>query len=789
MQYEHYKTLIPDPEAEPTDYLVSLKRRYAAPTREVFGYHPYWMGTAWQNYNYNLLSTIAYFGVAVNGNGQITDYHGWPVTSLINEAHSHGVEVVLTVILFSGDQIQQLLSSSSNRQTLISNLLTQVGNAGADGVNIDFEGVPSSQKNNLTTFMTDLTNAFHNTYPGSQVTMATPAVDWPGAFDYNALAQACDGLMIMGYAYHWGEGPTAGPVSPLTGWGTYNITWTVNDYLTKTNGQADKIILGLPYYGYEWPTVSGNKGAATTGSGDAKFYSEASVLAESYGRLWDDESKTPWYRYQNPDWFQGWYDDSLSLSYKYDLAIDEDLKGIGIWALGYDGSRPELWGALSTHFGATSPPTIPTNLSIINDGDGTVRIDFSASEISNEFRIYRWYPDSDAELMGNYLNQPILLTNLTENEIYYIQVSAANEHGESPLTEVLGVIPTSQEVSILIVNGFDRVNGTNNTFDFIRRHGPAIQSAGHTFDACSNETISSGRINLEDYFIVDWILGEEGTATSSFSANEQLKVGNFLESGGALIVSGSEIGYDLVAQGNGDDLAFYTNYLKSTYISDAAGGYQGVYEAFGTEDGIFTEFSSIAYDNGSHGTYDVDYPDGIQPEGGSEINLKYSNVDYSSRGGAGVQYIGTFGNSQIPGGIVHLAIPFETIYPSTTRNALMDGILNYFFSNLKIVDDPIPLPRNITIANIYPNPANLSVNFVIRFPLGFDYTTKTTIKVIDILGRIVAEIPLPHQSNNYEIILSWDGKFASGKNAPSGVYTAFLQTQDFTHTRKFTLLK
>ena len=105
IQYEHYKTIIPDLEAESTDYLVSLKRRYAAPTREVFGYHPYWMGTAWQNYNYNLLSTIAYFGVAVNGNGQITDYHGWPVTSLINEAHSHGVEVVLAVILFSGDQI------------------------------------------------------------------------------------------------------------------------------------------------------------------------------------------------------------------------------------------------------------------------------------------------------------------------------------------------------------------------------------------------------------------------------------------------------------------------------------------------------------------------------------------------------------------------------------------------------------------------------------------------------------------------------------------------------------
>ena len=384
-QHEYYRDLFPDLQPEPYFASIPMQTRRTAPSREVFGYHPYWMGTAWQSYNFNLISTIAYFGLETNGSGNIVDHHGWPVTSLINEAHSYGTEVSLVVILFNSDNISQLLSSSFNRQTLINNLLSEVNDAGADGVNIDFEGVPSNQRDNLTTFMADLTTAFHAANLASQVTIAMPPVDWSNAFDYDALADVCDGLMIMGYNYHWSGSSTAGPVSPLTGWGTYNVTWTVNDYLNETGNDRGKIILGLPYYGYEWPTTSGSAGADTTGSGDAKFYSEAIALAESYGPLWNDESQTPWYRYQdgNNNWHQGWYDDSLSLSLKYELAIDEDLLGIGIWALGYDGNEPELWGALEDHFGTDLSvnsevelqPKIPT-LKVIYPNPSNIHVNF-----------------------------------------------------------------------------------------------------------------------------------------------------------------------------------------------------------------------------------------------------------------------------------------------------------------------------------------------------------------------------------------------------------------------------
>ena len=45
-----------------------------------------------------------------------------------------------------------------------------------------------------------------------------------------------------------------------------------------------------------------------------------------------------------------WYDDSLSLSLKYQFAKEQQLAGVGMWALGYDEGHDELWGAIESQF-------------------------------------------------------------------------------------------------------------------------------------------------------------------------------------------------------------------------------------------------------------------------------------------------------------------------------------------------------------------------------------------------------------------------------------------------------
>jgi hypothetical protein len=133
-------------------------------------------------------------------------------------------------------------------------------------------------------------------------------------------------------------------------WTPYNVTSSVNNYL-GIGASPSKLLLGVPYYGYQWPTQTGNLNSPATGTGTAYTYSTMKTNSAAHGRLWDLNSLTPWYKYQNPAWYQGWYDDSVSLGLKYDLVNTKNLAGIGIWALSYDGSNTELWNTISAKFG------------------------------------------------------------------------------------------------------------------------------------------------------------------------------------------------------------------------------------------------------------------------------------------------------------------------------------------------------------------------------------------------------------------------------------------------------
>jgi hypothetical protein len=75
-------------------------------------------------------------------------------------------------------------------------------------------------------------------------------------------------------------------------------------------------------------------------------------------------------------WRQLWYDDVDSVLAKVGLARRKGLRGVGIWALGYDGDRSELWSAL--RYGLerqkdTKPPVGTVTLepaSILGEHDG-----------------------------------------------------------------------------------------------------------------------------------------------------------------------------------------------------------------------------------------------------------------------------------------------------------------------------------------------------------------------------------------------------------------------------------
>jgi len=315
-------------------------------TRQVYGYMPYW---ATQNFlHHDLLTTVGCFDVTLNPDGSITNGNGFPGTwaATIDRAHRNGVRVEMVATCFGWYNIHQAITVGAD--SAIDNLVELADGAGVDGINMDFEEILGSDRDTMVIFMRRLSAACRAR--GLSLTMATMPLDFQNAYDFAALADTTDGLFIMGYNYHWQGGPEAGPVAPLSGWPYYgNLQMTIDQYLAQT-GDARKLLLGLPYYGFQWPTQAETTHSSTAGYGEALYYVDAPGRAAQNGYRWDAESQTPWYRFNNGGWNQGWFDDDTSLLLKCGKAQTYDFLGVGMWALGYDGARTELWAALREAF-------------------------------------------------------------------------------------------------------------------------------------------------------------------------------------------------------------------------------------------------------------------------------------------------------------------------------------------------------------------------------------------------------------------------------------------------------
>ncbi len=319
----------------------------------VFGWHPYWSNGLEANYDWSLLTDLSYFCYAVDpSTGNATTTNSWSTANAVTQALAHGVRVNLCVTLFSNHAT--FFGSSSAQQTLITNLINLVSARGANGVNIDFEAVPSSQATNFTNFLVNLCTQFHSQMPGSQVSIALYSVDWSSVFDIATLKDYIDLFVIMGYDYYYSGSSTAGPSSPLyslTSSYDYNVSKSITYYLSA-GVPPQKLILGLPYYGEEWATSSSSVPSSTTATGSSKIYNtvrnNASGYYSSANFHFNTNSYVPYFAYNNgSSWYQCWIDNAYSLGKKMELVWKRGIGGIGIWALGYDDGYPDLWNKIN----------------------------------------------------------------------------------------------------------------------------------------------------------------------------------------------------------------------------------------------------------------------------------------------------------------------------------------------------------------------------------------------------------------------------------------------------------
>jgi spore germination protein YaaH/PKD repeat protein len=321
----------------------------------VYGWHPYWMGNAYQNYDWDLLSHMSFFSYEVDAaTGNAISTHGWSTSAAVTAAIASGnTKVTLCVTLFSNHNT--FFASSTAQQTLITNLINLIQSRGAHGVNIDFEGLPSGQKTNFANFMVNLSNQMHAAIPGSDVSTVLYAVDWSNVFDFTIMNNVVDKFIIMGYDYYWSGSTNTGPNDPLYHFSTtynYNLARSITYYLGQ-GCPKNKLILGLPYYGREWPTSSTTVPSATTGSGVSRTYAvvknNTSGNYSTANHQYDNDSYSDIYVFNSGGTKQCFITLEDGFRKRLEHINNTGIGGMGIWALGYDDGYNELWDAMNDY--------------------------------------------------------------------------------------------------------------------------------------------------------------------------------------------------------------------------------------------------------------------------------------------------------------------------------------------------------------------------------------------------------------------------------------------------------
>ena len=353
----------PSPQSPPASRVPRARRTRAEGdlSRVVYGYYPFWIDDL-SEMRWSALTHMAWFSIEMDSAGQVTATHGWPDQSAVDAAHTAGVRVDLTFTLFSPSGITTLCGDPARRATAVTNMVDQMEAGGADGVSVDFEGLQGAVRETFVSLIAELRAELDvRGHSDAEISIAGPAVDWSDAVDLDSLLDYADYYFVMGYGYFWSGSGHAGPVGMLRvtdDWAAFQSLSTLRSIAHYSSivpaAKRRQIIWGVPYYGREWVTADDQMGSATLSSQGAVTYSQSvSDLAGGLTRLWHDGVKNPWYRWQSGgSWHQVYYDDAESLAAKYLLALEQDLGGIGIWALGYDRPHQELWDLLETTFSA-----------------------------------------------------------------------------------------------------------------------------------------------------------------------------------------------------------------------------------------------------------------------------------------------------------------------------------------------------------------------------------------------------------------------------------------------------
>ena len=294
--------------------------------------------------------------------------------NLVCHAHAQGVRVVRSAP-FPTQNRTALLSDPKVRAAWVAVWMGRIKAQGIDGLTLDIEqytGLPAP----LTALVTELYTAMKAHNPHLQLSFALGIFPDGQASSYNHadLSKVLDFIIPMCYDEPWGS-KVAAANAPLA-----SLKAGVAQY-AKRGVSASKLVMGLPWYGWDYPCTTNSSTTSTSGGlapcnvsappgrdwygwatqvGYADIVTTLHSPAVSGVEHTDNATVTRWFEYAKPGGagvadagrHQLWFDDPTTLEVKYAACKEMGLRGVGFWTANFAGTAqgPPMWAAITKGF-------------------------------------------------------------------------------------------------------------------------------------------------------------------------------------------------------------------------------------------------------------------------------------------------------------------------------------------------------------------------------------------------------------------------------------------------------
>ncbi len=293
--------------------------------------------------NADILDEVSPFWYTTNTRGDLLHGRDARDQELVALAHENNVLVIPSThnVVNGVDPVPALLRNAEARRRHVRLIVDEVLAHNYDGFDIDYESLHSSLREPFSAFIVELGDALHK--HGKLLTVAVHAKTCDycglGGFqDWAVIGKYADRMRIMTYDLSW-RGGNPGPVAP--------VYW-VNDVAEYAQQVVDpaKIIIGVPFYGYDWPAGGGGGGKAYNWEDFNAIIQQLGIektLVETDGAGRQVQENRITYATRGGRRV-AYFATSRSLDAKLALVQQLDLAGIAIWRLG--GEDPENWNVI-----------------------------------------------------------------------------------------------------------------------------------------------------------------------------------------------------------------------------------------------------------------------------------------------------------------------------------------------------------------------------------------------------------------------------------------------------------